>query len=323
MKEDWLELLKNARGISEYIFAISIDIRGFTSYCMRVDSQNVATYISKLYQKILNDYFPIVRYSKPMGDGLFITIKYNEDNLVELSNRIVDRCIALVDDFPMLMDDESMITDALPDRIGIGLTRDSACCIITDEEEIIDYSGKTLNHASRLMDKARPCGLVCDLRQFDGILKTEIRELFEEDSICLRGISEKTPIKILYLSGKVLIDERDRTPINEPAWNEIKQNYKHKTIKAWGNTFVFPLQKIPDNPENILLYFIFRRYVEGKIIRKIRSRKTYTLESKELDYSLRGGEPILRLNAKDIKSRLLKNEIPDNSTINVIIRYTS
>ncbi|GAI73340.1 unnamed protein product, partial [marine sediment metagenome] len=85
--------------------------------------------------------------------------------------------------------------------------------------------------------------------------------MFEEDSVCLRGISEKNPRKILYLNGKVLINKKDRLPINEPSWNENTRNIRHKTIKEWGDTFACPLKKIPDNPENILLTFSYPKYV--------------------------------------------------------------
>jgi len=57
--------------------------------------------ISTIYRqsRALNEYFPKATYSKPMGDGLFITINYDEENLEVLANEIVDSCIKLVEIF--------------------------------------------------------------------------------------------------------------------------------------------------------------------------------------------------------------------------------
>jgi len=48
-----------------------------------------------------------------------------------------------------------------PDKIGIGITRGSVCCIMSGSK-ILDYSGRNLNLASRLMEMARPSGIVFD-----------------------------------------------------------------------------------------------------------------------------------------------------------------
>jgi hypothetical protein len=140
----WIEQIKKSKGMSEYVISLFIDIRGFTDFCGQVDSRNVATYISKLYVKILDEYFPDVTYTKPMGDGLFIAIRYEEEQVVELCNAVMASCLRLVKDFSTILSNEIMITEKVPEKVGIGITRDSACCIVSDDGDIIDYSGKTL-----------------------------------------------------------------------------------------------------------------------------------------------------------------------------------
>jgi hypothetical protein len=49
-------LLHNATGRSEHIMVVNLDIRGFTPFCQAQDSLNVATYIKKVYMKILDEY---------------------------------------------------------------------------------------------------------------------------------------------------------------------------------------------------------------------------------------------------------------------------
>ena len=321
MNSEWVELIKNASGKSEYIFALIIDIRGFTNFCQTVDSVDVSTYIKKLYVKILDDYFPKSTYSKPMGDGLFITIKYEEENLEVLANEIVDNCIKLVDNFETILNDDPMITYDIPKRIGIGLTRGSACCIQTDDK-IIDYSGKTLNHASRLLDKARPYGMICDFKEFDKILKPELRELFEEDEVCLRGISEKDPIKILYLKNKVEIDEKDKLPINEPKWHEYAVEYEYSAVKTWRKLFSFYIDKKPISPNDVILIIARPKYINGEPVKDIFTYQKYDIKSRKIKYNEEGGKPVLGFTTTEFKNSLKEENLPDNSVIIFHIRYT-
>jgi len=321
LNAEWVDLLKDAHGRSEYVIVVAIDIRGFTSFCERQRDRHVATYIKKVYMKILNDYFPESTFSKPMGDGLFLTIRYGEENLVDLVNTVVDSSIKLVDDFETLLVGDPMITYIVPDRIGIGLTRGSACCIVADNDKIIDYSGVFLNHAARLVDKARPHGIVCDYKGFNDIIKPELKELFKEDEICLRGISEKEPIKILYLKDKVIIDDTDRLPIYEPIWHEEKFEYNCKTVKTWRKTFIIELNKKPISPDHIFFEYERPKFVNGKRIKNVLTTYIYDSDSKEIQYFERGGLPSLRYYTESMKASLEIDNPPDDVITIFRIRY--
>lgn len=78
MHREFKELLKDATGMSEYVIAVNLDIRGFSSFSKKVESPDVALFIKKVYSKLLDGYFPNASFFKPTGDGLLLTIPYNE-----------------------------------------------------------------------------------------------------------------------------------------------------------------------------------------------------------------------------------------------------
>ena len=205
--------------------------------------------------------------------------------------------------------------------MGIGLTRGSACCIYK-EEQIIDYSGKVLNHSSRLMNKARPSGLICDYGSVIGVLKPELLELFGEDAICLRGISEKEPIKILYLKNHVIINDQDRKPLKEPVWNLIEKFYKFGIIKKLPGLFRFLLNKKPLRNEDFLLEVSIPRYINGVRVKGISTYKYYNLKDDELTYSKEGRKHIVTFNMRRYIESIDKSNIPpDDINVRFEIKY--
>jgi len=315
---DWIKLLEKSSGISEYIIALNIDIRNFTTFCQQIDSVDVATYIKKIYMKILKDYFPNVTYSKPMGDGLFLTIKYQQDTLEDLVNTVVDSCIKLVDDFRSLLAEDPMIPFSTPESIGIGLTRGSACCIVADGVPI-DYSGKTLNHAARLMDKARPSGLVCDYKGFNGIIKKELRDLFMEDEVCLRGISEDKPIKILYLKDKVLINDNDREPINQPVWYEQLYEYNCSEVKRNKRKRRYTLVKNPITSDIIAIVSCLKPKEDDDGYET--TTREFDAQSGFFEYKVVAGKHTIRADLSEIRNHLEVTDTPDDGIVKVRIRY--
>ena len=253
MNGEWAKNLENAFGTSERIIAVSLDIRGFTPFSISIESVDVGLYIKKIYLKMLKDYFYDATFTKPMGDGLFIVIKYYENDLKKKVNSIVDRCISLNKEFINLVKDDPMIPFKTPTKIGIGITRGSSCCIHFNDI-IIDYSGKILNHAARLMEKARPSGVICDHIIFYNILEPELRELFIEEEVCIRGISEREPIKILILKDEVIISEIDRRRMDEPLWEEHNREYTCAYLKSIGtDLFKIVLEKKPLNLDDLVI----------------------------------------------------------------------
>lgn len=154
-------LLESVTGVSEFVISVNIDIRGFSSFSMMVDSSETAIFIQKVYKKIIDDYFPSAKFVKPTGDGLLIILPYKEEDLKEMVGKIVQACMTLIGDFAAFCEHDPMINFNVPKKIGIGLSR-GAVCRIASKDKTLDYSGRVINLSSRLMNLARPEGIVID-----------------------------------------------------------------------------------------------------------------------------------------------------------------
>lgn len=230
MHREFRKLLDKATGISENVIAIFLDIRDFTKFCKTVNDFDVAKYLKTIYSEILDEYFQNASFYKSIGDGLIIIIPFNKENIVEISNSTIKSCLNLIEAFGSICKDKRMINFPIPKKIGIGVARGSACCI-TANNKILDYSGKILNLASRLMDKARPSGIVFDESFQINLLSDDIKDLFSEKSICLRSIAEETPIKVYYTKRYTFISDKDKEPIKEPKWYMQKQKHRYDVLK--------------------------------------------------------------------------------------------
>jgi class 3 adenylate cyclase len=221
MHAEFRELLENAKGVSQQIIAINLDIRGFTPFCEGKDSFDVAAYIAKVYMKIIDGYFSDATFYKPTGDGLLIVILCEKKVKVTVS-KIMESCLKLVEDFGNLCEREEIIYFPTPNKIGIGIARGSSCCIVS-KDKILDYSGKVLNLASRLMDIARPSGIVFHSDLGFDLLSDEHKKLFEkDDEVYIRGIAEEKPMTIYYTKTLTLIPSYTKIPIREPVWKNRK-----------------------------------------------------------------------------------------------------
>jgi hypothetical protein len=58
MHRDFRALLDEARGISEFVFAVNVDIRGFSDWSLTVDSAQTAIFVKKIYAKLIG---PLLR----------------------------------------------------------------------------------------------------------------------------------------------------------------------------------------------------------------------------------------------------------------------
>jgi class 3 adenylate cyclase len=206
-----------AKGRSEHVMSIFMDIRGFSNFSKTNESPNIAIYVKKLFLKVLTDYFPEATYAKPTGDGLLIIYPYDEETLSEVANKVVAASLRCTEDFPELCRDDPMLNFALPEKVGFGISRGLACCLFQGEI-IIDYSGHILNLAARLNGVARPSGVVIDGSFALAGLAGELLEQFKEDEIYLKGVADDKAVSILYESRLVEISEHHRNPINEVKW---------------------------------------------------------------------------------------------------------
>jgi class 3 adenylate cyclase len=155
------ELLVKAVGVSEFVVAINLDVRGFSSFAKLAESSEAALFLKRVYLRILDEFFADASFFKPTGDGLLIIMSYTEDTLQKVMKESVESALRAVEQFPSLCVDDPMINFTVPTKLGAGMAR-GAATRLTSQEKILDYSGRPLNLASRLMDLARPKGVVFD-----------------------------------------------------------------------------------------------------------------------------------------------------------------
>ena len=316
MHREFLKLLEKATGVSEHVVAVNIDIRGFTPFCQSVESLDVATYIKKIYSKIITDYFENASYYKPTGDGLIITIPYDEENLREVANSTIDSCLDLIEKFGSLCIKEDMINYPTPQKIGIGLTRGSACCI-TSEDKILDYSGRILNLASRLMDIARPSGIVFDEAFGIDLLPDETKELFLDEEVYVRGVAEEDPIKIHYTKKHTLIPNSYRKPLKEPRWNTDSDENPLKALKSLEGPLQIELSRKPLDENKITAVFSFDNpKVEG-----FRRFHSYSIEEDEIDYQRMGNTCEVFIDIVAIVKSLEEEGVTEDMNIRIDVTY--
>jgi class 3 adenylate cyclase len=318
MHKEFRKLLDNATGIPQYVMAILIDIRGFTPFCQVTDSLYVATYLKKVYAKIIDNYFQNASFYKPTGDGLLIILPYTEETLKETANKAIGTCLKLLQDFGDLCKNEIMITFDTPKKIGIGITRGLSCCLIS-EGKILDYSGKTLNLASRLMDMARPSGIILDASFSSALLSEEINKLLLEDEVYVRGIAEEKPITVWYTKNHTLIPDSFKRPLNEPRWETESKSISLGQLKNSGwRYYNVPLKSKPLDKKmiSIRIYYISKTTPEGH-----KSFLEYEITDKELVYLEKGGEYRVRFVVSEIVAELEKAGVDETIKIEFNITY--
>jgi len=255
-----------------------------------------------------------------MGDGLFIIMKYEKDNLVELMNLAVDKSISLIDNFASLCDDVVQINFPMPDKIGIGITHGSVCCIYNGDK-IIDYSGRTLNLAARLMDKARPYGIVGDYDSLIKLLKSELLEMFEEDAVYLRGVSEDKKMRILYKKDNVIINDYDRSQFTDLVWDEVLTSHKLSVLKKIKGNYQIKLRKKPMNLDKIILRISYDGYVDGERVPGLNRTHFRSLEYECLTYKERGNNYYVIYNLENLLEDTSEYKVPEDIEITFLLKY--
>lgn len=225
---------KNANGRSEFVIAIVCDIRGFSSFSKKHEAPDIAMFCKRFYVKMLEEYFVDTDFAKPTGDGLLLLFKYSENNLHAVAASVLKSCLDVVRDFPTMMKNDAMINYSVPVEVGFGIARGTAFCLFSDDE-VVDYSGQTLNLASRLNDFARPQGIVIDGAFMASVIPEELRSIFYTDMIFVRDIAEEYPREVLCSRDVVIPGEA-----KVPASKTILRTADHKVTVGF-------MKKMPEN----------------------------------------------------------------------------
>jgi class 3 adenylate cyclase len=201
------KFLDNVQGISEFVIAVIIDIRDFSSFAMKVESVQTTAFLKRIYIEMIDRYFGKASFVKPTGDGLLLAFPYDETNLKEVAPYVVRSSLACLADFTLLCDGDDMINFNIPDKIGIGISRGAATNVVSNGLTI-DYSGRPFNIASRLMDFARPSGIILDSKFGENLIPSDVKDKFSTADVYLRGIADNSLTKIYYLRDTTIIPEK-------------------------------------------------------------------------------------------------------------------
>jgi len=316
MHRKFRESLDAAEGHSEYIIAVVVDIRGFSEFSKKHESPDTAMYIKKVYMRLIDDYFTTASFYKSTGDGLLVTFPYTESTLKEVASNTVKFCLRCYKEFGHVCDNDPMINFDIPGRVGIGIARGPACCLKSNDL-ILDYAGHILNLASRLMNLARPSGIVIDGDFTIELLNDEDRELFEESKAYLRGIAEESPKTLYTLKGVVNIPSEYLQPFKLEQWVSIKQEWTIKEWQAVTSFFRVDLENYLRRPGAIRVTVIYPKKVRGKL----NSGLTIYHDFEAFKYREIAGQPSVRINIDEMLKYLKSEKIQSNKKVTLKIDY--
>lgn len=309
------ELLEKATGISEFVIAVIIDIRGFSSFSMRVESAEAAVFLKKVYKKLIDEYFPNASFFKPTGDGLLIIIPYTEENLKDAVTNTIATCSKILVDFGSFCSNDPMINFEVPQKVGIGLSRGTACRLVSDGKTL-DYSGRVLNLASRLMDLARPSGIVFDTNFGIQLLPQKLIKKFSEDNVYIKGIPEDDPIKIYYTTDLTQISILSKQPLGKTKWNTIADKKTLQHIREIGSKDDGPRFRyyLPNEP-------LDSNQIKIKVIHPETMGYNYGFYFENFKYILEAERSLVCVEFDALAKRLESNGVKDDWEVKIEIMY--
>lgn len=308
-----------AEGSADHVVAIFLDVRGFTNFAGTADSINGALFLRSIYTRILDRYFPDATFFKLTGDGMMIIRKFSPDTLKQVVNDSIRQSIELVESFSKLCDGDPMINFSVPENLGVGIARASATRLASGRK-ILDYSGRPLNLAARLMDLARPSGVVFGSDSIGvDLVDSELLEKFSKDSVYLKGIAENSPIAIHYLTSRTKIDSASHRPINKFKTKRTAVETLNTVTISDRSRFFHQLPEKPDVPDACKILFTYPKTKPNGS----RVNGLVTLADFRVDYAENAGAPGVFFSYPEflqtLKSRNIKRTWPVTMQIEYIM----
>jgi class 3 adenylate cyclase len=253
--------LENATGASVGVVALNLDIRGFSTFSREVDAVDAAAFLKRAYLGLLDGPFKDASWFKLTGDGMMVVYTYTPETVETVAPSVTRAATDAIQLFDTIADNDPMVNFLYPKLIGIGMARGSASRIF-DGRVTLDFSGRVLNLASRLMDMARPRGLVIDEETFgrtliDPNLIPDLRQEF----VYVRGISEDTPRPVLF-DQLVELEPRFKQPMLPARYVQIDVT-SLTNLRALAPNWIIDLKKTPRDPSDIKVRASYPRRVKG------------------------------------------------------------
>jgi class 3 adenylate cyclase len=250
------DLLHSAHGRFEHVVVLLLDIRGFSSFAKIAESPDAAEFLKVAYISMLDQELSGATFFKLTGDGLLVLFGYARETLTEVVRNAVGISLRLLERFPTICDGDPMVNFDVPKQLGIGLARGGATALVSDET-VLDYSGRPLNLASRLMDLARPSGVVFPGDFGIELLDEETRRRFAQDEVYIKGLAEDIPMTVHYLRNLTRIPAFNKAPLNRfERYTELPETRTLRQLEEMGR-FRHPLSQKPAQTDDIQVHISY------------------------------------------------------------------
>jgi len=272
-------------------------------------------FIKHSYLTWIDDHFSGASFFKPTGDGLLLIFPYTEKDLREVAARLISNCMRAVREFSTIAEGNAMINFVVPTRIGIGVARGTASRLVSGNK-ILDYSGRVLNLANRLMDVARPSGVVFDDTFGIELLSVEDQKLFSKGRVYLRGIAETSPVTVYFTHETMTIAPNFKRQLTEIHWGKLKRKSTLKRMKQGPSMIRYSLRSEPSDPSEITLVLSYPLVIKGR-----RTKRSVISNFRDFSYHLEAGRPELDVSTRPIITYLEGKGIKDSWEVGLTISY--
>lgn len=254
LHRDLRNFLTDAEGESDQVVVVFLDVRGFSSFAGMAESSQAALFLRAMYIEVLDQYFPDAAFFKPTGDGLMIIRHIDRQTLGNVVNESIAKSLELVNEFPTITADDPMVNFRVPGDLGIGIAR-GAATRLSSGDHTLDYSGRPLNLAARLMDLARPMGVVVDGAALKGVdLSDDLAGEFHQESVYVKGIADSESIDV-FVSDAVRIKSHNKRPLVGVPYRQEVDSITFRDMSRLTN-FVHSCEKEPIDPDAVRLEVI-------------------------------------------------------------------
>lgn len=309
--------LDGATGQSEFVVAQVVDIRGFSDWSLRVDSAQTALYIKKVYARLIDGYFDDGSFIKPTGDGLLVVKPFVEVDLFGALESTIRNALEIVEKFSSLVSDEPMINFDVPPNVGIGIARGSASRLASGDTTL-DYSGRPLNLASRLMELARPRGVVVDDGFGLDLLPPDLVSQFRAESVFIKDVAPNDAMVVHCWPAEIKIADLHRRPIGEETWeHRTLETTRRDLERSDVNLFRFDLDPAPMPGAEVEC----RVSHEGVTPGKRKSKRHFTNFSFPITQSRRAGQSMARFDQHELAEHLREAGVGPSWPVTVRVSY--